>query len=37
MNRHRLTDLIVRYPISVTYLLFCMAIVAVVLLLEVRL
>lgn len=35
MNR-RLTDLIARYPISVVYLLFCVAIVAGVLLLEVR-
>ncbi len=36
MNRHRLTDLIARYPVSVTYLLFCMAIVAAVAYLEAR-
>jgi len=36
VTRNRLTDLIARYPVSVTYLLFCMAIVAVVAYLEVR-
>ena len=36
MNRHRLSDLVTRYPISVTYLLFCAAVVAVVLMLEVH-
>jgi hypothetical protein len=35
VNR-RLSDLVTRWPVTVTYLLFCMAVVVGVLLLEVR-